>query len=103
MAEKPNFVEQLRIHLSSYSSPFFITVNDLSLNFAIDKLYLLKTKQSLHSAVFTFLKNSVGLKPFLISVSSTLEVVLSVYNGDERHIMVNLYCAFLFHESSSYI
>jgi hypothetical protein len=88
MAEKSRFVEQLRMIISTHVSPFFITVTDLALSFSVDKFYLAKTRQSLHSAVFSFLRDAVGLKPFLVSVSSTLEVILSVYNGDERHIMV---------------
>jgi hypothetical protein len=84
LAEEPKFVASLNTLLNSSATlPFFSIINDLTLTFEVHDEKLLE-HSSIRSFVFGHIRNYKPLCSFLESVSSSLNVVLSTYNGGIR-------------------
>lgn len=82
-AEDPKLMETLKGLLRAASSlPFFALLNDLTLNFEVDEDAL--QGKTIRSFVFGGIRAHKPLYNFLTGVSSSLQVVLSSYNGGIR-------------------
>lgn len=84
VAEDPKFVGTLKALLDgSAALPFFSIINDLTLTFEVHDEKLLD-QSSIRSFVFSNVRKTKTLCNFLVSVNSSLNVVLSTYNGGIR-------------------
>lgn len=84
VAEDPHFVNTLKALLdNSAALPFFSIINDLTLTFEVHDEKLLE-HTSIRSFVFSNVRNAKTLCNFLVGVNSSLNVVLSTYNGGSR-------------------
>ena len=86
IAENHDLVNRLQKIFAKANFPFFTTVSDLVLSFAVDKKFC-RSPNTLHKVVFKTLRKSPTVSHVLESMRSSLKVVLSVYNGDEFHIL----------------
>jgi len=84
ISEEPKFIQSLKTLLdNSASLPFFCIVNELTMTFETDDQSFVK-KGSIRSFVFSKIRNYKSLYNFLVNVHSSLNVVLSTYNGGIR-------------------
>ena len=86
IAENYELVDRLQKAFAKANFPFFTTVSDLVVSFAVDKA-MCRSPNTLHKVVFKTLRKSPAVSNLLETVRSSLKVVLSVYNGDEFYIL----------------
>jgi len=85
-SEQKKFVDHLRTLFQCASLPFFVTVNELCLSFAID-LQTTRKFGSIYKAIFLNLKKDKKLHAFLCNTFSLLKVTLSTYDGDTNIVL----------------
>lgn len=100
-AEDPKFVQQLKTHINSGNNdlPFFSVVNELLVSFEVDAAALEgrntgsnnKKEEvaaiSMEKVVFGSIRKCKTLYSFISNSMSTLNVVLTTYNGARRNSM----------------
>jgi len=86
IAEDKKLVDTLQSILDSANLPYFFTLNDLCLNFEVDAATA-QAKGGVKKVVFSLLRSKKELAKILCSISCSLLVVISSYNGHERECL----------------
>lgn len=86
LAEDKKLIDTLQNLFDSANLPFFFTLNDLCLCFEVDAASA-QTKGGVKRVVFPFLRTKKDLSKFLCTISCSLRVVISAYNGHERECL----------------